>query len=220
MAIRDGVGSNGRRGSAQGFTGAGPQGRDGDDLDHQLADVDSRCSANDRRRSASVSGPNARIGCLTRWWNNCSTNASCVSSLPARNVASSRAPSNVTVSPVAGLVGARRVDRPALLLAPESADGVEVLQARSPSGLIIAVAGHARRRAGLRARPARGSSGSACRSGASGATASGGGRSDRPRTLRGEEHAAVDRRARRRVGERRHQVRVGQHAGPLARRRA
>ncbi len=53
-----------------------------------------------------------------------------------------------------------------------------------PSGLIIAVARLARLRASSAARRARGSSGPACRSAASGATASGGGRSARPSTLR------------------------------------
>src|SRR6266478_993754 len=41
-------------------------------------------AANDCCKRADVSGPKARTGCCTKFWNSCSAKAACTSSLPAR----------------------------------------------------------------------------------------------------------------------------------------
>ena len=188
-----------------------------DDLDHQVADVEAalgeRAGAGPRARSARRRGRlldqvveellDEGVVRPRRW--------------PARTSARSRAPVNSTVPPSGGSIGAGGVDRLALLLARGTGRRRRSSPGAKPSGLIIPWQVTARRGAGLQGRRARGSSGRRGGRAASGVTASGGGRSDRPRTLRARKTPAVDRRARRGVGERRQQVRVREHPGPLRR---
>ena len=191
----------------------GRQGRLRDDLHHQLADIVTGCRRTIAAIPRSSRGPYARTGCLTRWWNSCSTNASCASSLSARNVGQLADAGELHRLARARLVAARRVDRLALLLVAEAADGVEVLQ-REAERVDHPVAGLAR----LRAASAASTRSRVVRSRVQVRRQRRDGFGRRPQRpaqhAAGQEHAAMDRRAGRRVGERRHQVRMRQHARP------